>query len=241
MFNSTNSTNLKAPLPWFEHPECAVAPYGFVFYFGVKVFNFAMGAPCNILVIWQITTRKNDASTSDIFILNLALLDAYFSLMTPLDMVNRLVLHDNRIFYFIRFAYGMKDVGPLFLVCICVDRYMAVVHPVIFSTYRDSMARICVSVLAWGLILAHAFTKSILGPLSVSDIFSGVILFAFAVMVYCNISIIWVLRRSVAGKEVMHPVKKKAFKIVLINLGIIVVNYLPPCGAHALCVLLHVC
>lgn len=36
--------------------------------------------------------------------------------MTPLDMVNRLVLHDDRIFYFVRFAYGMKDVGPLFLV-----------------------------------------------------------------------------------------------------------------------------
>jgi hypothetical protein len=51
---------------------------------------------------------------------------------------------------------------------------------------------------------------------------------AFILMVFCNVSILWVLRRSVAGKEEMHPVKKKAFRMVLIILGIIVFNYLPP-------------
>jgi len=113
-------------------------------------------------------------------------------------------------------------------VCICVDRYMAVVHPVFFASYRDNMTRIGISVVVWGLTLAYALIKSIMGVMSVNEIFSGIILFAFAVMVFCNISIIWVLRRSVAGKEVMHPVKKKAFKIVMINMAIIVVNYLPP-------------
>ena len=105
---------------------------------------------------------------------------------------------------------------------------MAVVHPVIFTSYRDNMTRAGITLLVWGLILAYALTKSIQGRLSVIGIFSGVILFAFAVMVFCNINIIWVLRRSVAGKEEMHPLKKKAFKMVLINLAITVFNYLPP-------------
>ncbi|XP_061596819.1 hydroxycarboxylic acid receptor 2-like [Cololabis saira] len=226
--NLSSPAGPPGPPLWYEHPECAVAPYGFVFYFGVKVLNLAVGTPCNILVIWQIVSRKSDASTSDIFILNLAVLDAYFSLMTPTDLVNRLVLNDSRIWYFLRFGYGIKDVAPLFLVCICVDRYMAVVHPVIFSSYRDNLTRIGLTVVVWGLILAYAITKSIGGNLYTSNIFSGVILFTFAVMVFCNISIIWVLRRSVAGKEEMHPVKKRAFKMVLTNLGITVFNYLPP-------------
>ncbi|KAM7394634.1 hypothetical protein PAMP_021422 [Pampus punctatissimus] len=226
--NSTTPSDPGGPPPWYQFPVCAVAPYGFIFYFGVKVFNLAVGTPCNALVIWQIISRKSDASTSDIFIFNLAVLDAYFCLMTPVEMVNRLLLDDSRVWYFQRFAYGLKDVAPLFLVCICLDRYIATVHPVLFTGIRDNKIRIGISVAVWGLILAYGLTKSILGVMSVNELFSGVILFAFAVMVFCNISIMWVLRRSVAGKEEMHPVKKKAFKMVLIILAIIVVNYLPP-------------
>lgn len=105
---------------------------------------------------------------------------------------------------------------------------MAVVHPVLFTGIRDNRIRIGISVVVWGLILAYSLTKCILGVMSVNEVFSGVILFAFAVMVFCNMSVIWVLRRSVVGKEKMHPVKKKAFKMVLIILAIIVANYLPP-------------
>ncbi|XP_030297380.1 G-protein coupled receptor 4 [Sparus aurata] len=226
--NFTTPAGPRGTPPWFQFPVCAVAPYGFVFYFGVKVFNLAVGTPCNVLVIWQIATRKSDSSTSDIFIFNLAILDAYFCLMTPIEMTNRLLLDDSQIWYSQRFAYGIKDVAPLFLVCICLDRYIAVVHPVLFTGIRDNKIRIGISVVVWGLILAYGLTKCTLGVMSVNEVFSGVILFSFAVMVFCNISVIWVLRRSVAGKEEMHPVKKKAFKMVLIILAIIVANYLPP-------------
>ncbi|XP_056135674.1 hydroxycarboxylic acid receptor 2-like [Lampris incognitus] len=226
--NSTTPGTSNGPPPWYQFPACAVAPYGFIFYFGVKVFNLVVGTPCNALVIWQIATKRSDASTSDIFIFNLAVLDAYFCLMTPIEMVNRLVLGDSRIWYFQRFAYGVKDTAPLFLVCICLDRYIAVVHPVLFTGIRENTIRIAISAVTWALILAYGLTKSILGVISVSKVFGGIILSTFAIMVFCNISIIWVLRRSVAGKEEMHPVKRRAFKVVIIILTIIVVNYLPP-------------
>lgn len=114
--NSTTPSGPRGPPPWYQFPVCAVAPYGFIFYFGVKVFNLAVGTPCNFLVIWNIVDKKSDASTSDVFIFNLAILDAYFCLMTPIEMVNRLLLDDSRIWYFQRFAYGIKDTAPLFLV-----------------------------------------------------------------------------------------------------------------------------
>lgn len=108
--------------PWYEFHECAEAPYAFVFYFAVKVFNLVVGTPCNVLVMWQIVTKKSDASTSDIFIFNLALLDAYFCLMTPIELLNRVQMDDSRIWYFARFAYGIKDVAPLFLVRAAASR-----------------------------------------------------------------------------------------------------------------------
>ncbi|XP_047434085.1 G-protein coupled receptor 4-like [Mugil cephalus] len=226
--NSTASQDPHGPPPWYQYPVCAVAPYAFIFYFGGKVFNLAVGTPCNLLVMWHIARKKSDASTSDIFIFNLAVLDAYFCLMTPVDMVNRLLLDDGGVWVLQRFAYGVKDVAPLFLVCICLDRYTAVVHPVLFTRVRDNKIRICVSAATWGLILAYAVTKGVLGIMSVTGVFSGVILFSFSVMVFCNVSVIWALRRSVAGKEEMHPVKKRAFRMVLTIMAIIVLNYLPP-------------
>lgn len=113
-------------------------------------------------------------------------------------------------------------------VCICLDRYTAVVHPVLFSGIRDNRIRTGISVVVWGLILAYALSKCVLGAKSVNSIFSGAILFTFAVMVFCNLSVMWVLQRPVVGNGVRHPVKQKAFKMVLTILGIIVFNYLPP-------------
>ncbi|XP_017278858.1 proteinase-activated receptor 3 [Kryptolebias marmoratus] len=226
--NSTSLGGYRGPPLWYHYPECEKTPYSFIFYYGVKVLNFLVGSPSNIFVIWQIASKKKNTSTSDVFFFNLALLDAYFCLMTPIELLNRMVWSNDYVWYFQRFAYGVKDLTPLFLVCICIDRYMAVVHPVTFSRYRDNMARTAISVMVWILIMPYGLTKSILGIMSTTDVFGGVILFAFAVMVFCNISVIWVLRHSVAGKEVMHPVKKKAFKMVLKNLAIIVINYLTP-------------
>ncbi|XP_072539434.1 P2Y purinoceptor 1-like [Salminus brasiliensis] len=222
-----NATVWHPPL-WYQYNECAAAPYAFIFYYGVKVLNLAIGFPTNVLVMSQIAKRKSDGSTSDIFIFNLAGLDAFFCLMTLVDLINRLYLNDYRIWYIQRFAYGVKDMTPLFLTCICLDRYVAVVHPIVFTGIRDNRIRTGVSVVVWGLVLAYSLTKSIVGVMSVNEVFSGLILSAFFLMVFCNLSIIWVLRKSVAGKEVMNPVKKKAFKMVIIVLAIIVVNYLPP-------------
>lgn len=226
--NTTTPVSDSGPPPWYQYDVCAVAPYGFIFYFGVKVFNLAVGFPTNMLVMWLVATRKSEGSTSDIFIFNLAVLDAYFCLMTPIDMVNRMILDNKQIWHFQLFAYGVKDTAPLFLTCICLDRYVAVVHPILFTGIRDNRIRAGVTVLVWGLILAYALTKSLLGVRSTTEYFSGLILFAFAVMVFCNVSIIWVLRKSVVGKETMNPVKKKAFRMVLIVMGIIICNYLPP-------------
>ncbi|XP_026989312.1 hydroxycarboxylic acid receptor 2-like [Tachysurus fulvidraco] len=224
-----NVTDLgwRQPL-WYHYEQCAEAPYAFLFYFIVKVFNLALGFPANTLVMWRIARCKSEGSTSDVFIFNLAAQDTFFCLMTPIELTNRLYLDHWGIWHLQHFAYGVKDTTPLFLTCICLDRYMAVVHPIVFTNIRDNRIRKGISALVWVMILAYAITESILGVMSVTKVFSSLILSSFFIMVFCNISIIWVLRKSVAGKETMNPVKKKAFKMVVILLAIIVFNYLPP-------------
>ena len=215
-------------MPWYHFDECKEAPGGYVFYYLVKVFNLAVGFPSNIMVMWQVARKKSDSSTSDIFIFNLAMADAYFGLMTPIELINSLVFNDKHVWYLQRFAYGIKDTTPLFLTCICLDRYVAVVHPIVFTSIRDNKIRVAFSMLVWGLMLAYALSKSIAGPESTINIITGLILAAFTIMVFCNLSIIWSLRKSVLGKAKIHPMKLKALRTVLITLAIIVFNYLPP-------------
>ncbi|TSK62635.1 Hydroxycarboxylic acid receptor 2 [Bagarius yarrelli] len=232
MSNVSGPANVTAqgwqPMLWYYYIECAAAPYGFIFYFAVKVFNLVLGFPANALVMWHILTRKSEGSTSDVFIFNLAVLDSFFCLMTPIELTNRLYLNNWGVWYLQRLSYGVKDTAPLFLTCICLDRYIAVVHPITFTNIRDNRIRVGISAMAWAMILAYAITESILGIPSVTKVFTGLILSVFIIMIFCNASIIWVLRRNVMGKEAMNPVKKKAFKMVIILLVIIVVNYLPP-------------
>lgn len=111
-----NSTAHNGLPPWYGFEACAVAPYSFIFYHGVKVLNLLVGTPCNFLVMWQIASKKSDATTSDTFFFNLAILDAYFCLMTPVELANRLFLGHPKIWKFQRFAYGVKDFAPVFLV-----------------------------------------------------------------------------------------------------------------------------
>lgn len=133
--NSTSPTGPRRLPLWYQYPLCAGAPYGFLFYYGIKIFNLAVGAPCNFLVIWQIATKKSDTSTSDIFIFNLAVLDAYFCLMAPVEMVNHLLLDDSRIWYFQRFGYGVKDLAVLFLVSLIFTMHRNFPH---FLLYHSS-------------------------------------------------------------------------------------------------------
>lgn len=127
--------------------------------------------------------------------------------------------------YVLRFFYGVKDTSPLFLSCICLDRYMAVLHPITFTVLKDQ--RTVLTAATWLVVLVYAAAKCVGDIPNFEKVFTVLILAAFAFMAFCNVSILWALARS-GNRDDMHPVKKRAFKMVLIIQAIIVFNYFPP-------------
>ncbi|XP_077354157.1 proteinase-activated receptor 3 [Festucalex cinctus] len=216
--------------PW-EHTVyegCREMPAVLIWYLGLQFVNMFLGIPANIMVLWLIRKNKGDSSTSDIFILHLAVLDVLFCLIPPLELANIVFLTTSSTWYVLRFFYGMKDSSPLFLSCICLDRYVAVVHPITFTELKDRQHRAGLAMLVWLVTLAYAAAKCVGRIVNFEKVFTAMILAAFAFMVFCNIAILWALRQSGPGRDEMHPVKKRAFKTVLIILVIIVFNYFPP-------------
>ncbi|XP_026778133.1 G-protein coupled receptor 4 [Pangasianodon hypophthalmus] len=207
---------------------CSHKPEIILFYLGMQFINMFMGIPANLMVLWLIHRNRSDSSTSDIFIWHLAVLDTFFCLIPPLELVNLLYLTASSTWYVLRFFYGIKDSSPLFLACICMDRYMAVRHPIIFSNLKDRRHRPVCAGVVWFITLVYAALKCVGTIPKFEKVFTVMILATFAFMLFCNISILLALSQSGPGRDDMHPVKKRAFKMVLIILAIIVFNYFPP-------------
>lgn len=209
------------------YERCKDMPAVLIWYLGLQFINMFLGIPANIMVLWLIHKNKGDSSTSDIFILHLAILDVLFCLIPPLELANIVFLTNSNTWYVLRFFYGMKDSSPLLLSCICLDRYMAVVHPITFTELKDRQHRAVLAIVVWLITLVYASAKCVGNIPNFEKVFTGMILAAFAFMVFCNIAILLALRQS-GRRDEMHPVKKRAFKMVLIILAIIVFNYFPP-------------
>lgn len=210
------------------YERCKDMPAVLIWYLALQFINMFLGIPANLMVMWLIHKNKGDSSTSDIFILHLAVLDVLFCLIPPLELANIVFLSTSNTWYILRFFYGIKDSSPLFLSCICLDRYVAVVHPLTFTELKDRQHRAVLALIVWLITLAYAAAKCVGNIVNFEKVFTAMILAAFVFMVFCNIVILWALRQSRPGRDEMHPLKKKAFKMVLIILGIIVFNYFPP-------------
>ncbi|XP_065152047.1 uracil nucleotide/cysteinyl leukotriene receptor-like [Paramisgurnus dabryanus] len=224
MYSSLNSSLTNKTL----YAKCADTPAAIIFYLVMQFLNMLLGIPANVMVLWLIQKKRRDSSTSDIFIVHLAVLDIFYCLIPPLEFASIVYLTTSSNWYVVRFFYGLKDFSPLFLSCICLDRYMAVVHPIFFTKLMNTRRRsVCVGV-TWFVILVYAAAKCVKKIPHFEKVFTVMILAVFIFMVFCNISILWALRQSASGRDERHRIKKRAFKIVVIILAIIVFNYFPP-------------
>ncbi|KAG9279028.1 G-protein coupled receptor 183-like [Astyanax mexicanus] len=209
---------------------CETMEAGIIFDLVFQSFNIIIGFPANVLVLAILIRNRNEPTTSDIFLGCLAFMDAYFGLMVPVSFLNLYYWQSKQGWMALKFSYGVKDTsGPLFLSCICLDRFVAVLFPIAFGQLKDNKYRIGLSIFVLCLTFAYAAAKTVGGLPNFEKVFTGEILAIFAWMVVCNLAILSALKRSRgAGKDEMHPMKKKAFKMVLSLLAIIVCNYLPP-------------
>jgi hypothetical protein len=118
---------------------------------------------------------------------------------------------------------------PLFQCCICVERYLAVVHPVVFLKYKPPRYRVGCCGVVWLLVLVFGVINYKI--LSVYNNL-GIFLPVLSMDLFCSLSILRVLKKpgpGDGGKETEggNLQKKRAFRIVSIMLLMLLVNYVP--------------
>lgn len=184
-----------------------------------------LGLPANALVIRHLLGKPGICSTSETFTLNLAIFDLLFCLIICIEYA---VFFSHPSLASAEFlSWGLNQFGgPLLLCCLCLDTYLAVCHPLAFLRLKAPKFRLtlcfAVCVATIGFCLSMKISRK-----QKWTVITALLVVAMVITSACNILVLRSLRQSGPGRREVHPVKKRAFKIVLTVFMLINVHYMP--------------
>ncbi|XP_042567362.1 C-C chemokine receptor type 8-like [Cyprinus carpio] len=201
----------------------------------VHSFSFLVGLPTHCYVAWLIISGAGSGVASEFFILNLSVSEIVFC-------VNCLTFVLSHWFSFIvdfkLFLVGIIISGrPLFQCLMCVERYLAVVHPVTFLKYKPLRYRVICCIVSWIIILGSCLCCifTILLHYIVHMWFLSVqFLVFFLIQLFCLVAVLRALKQSGPGErgrergEENH-MKRRAFNLILITTVTMVITHVPYC------------
>ncbi|XP_056302930.1 C-C chemokine receptor type 8-like [Danio aesculapii] len=197
------------------------------------LINFVFGLPIHSYIIWLIVTGTRSRVASEFFVLNLSLTEIVVSLNCLFFALTYwfssfLIL---RIF-FIGFSITAR---PLFQCLMCVERYLAVVHPVTFLKYKPLRYRAFCCVVTWiitlGSCLCCNFILTSFGIYAHAWFYMPQFILYLSIQLFCLVAVLRALKQSGPGerkreKEENH-MKRKAFNIILLTTVNMVILYVP--------------
>nr|XP_046234614.1 uracil nucleotide/cysteinyl leukotriene receptor-like [Scatophagus argus] len=191
-----------------------------------------LGLPTNALVIRLLLGKPGICSTSEIFTLNLALFDMLFCVMVLTEYIRFLCNTTAEAANFM--AWGLNQAGgPMLLCMLNLDSYIAVCHPLVFLRLKNPKLRVSLC------LVVSALTVACCCLVKVSSVFKWNVILALlstaiVIISTCNILILKSLSKSGPSRKEVHPVKKRAFKLVLTTFVMVNFHYLPPVGEYLL-------
>ncbi|XP_043072436.1 uracil nucleotide/cysteinyl leukotriene receptor-like [Puntigrus tetrazona] len=195
--------------------------------------GFLFGLPTHSYIIWLIVRGTGSGVASEFFNLNLSICEIANSLN---GLIAVLSFHLSSLWILSNFLQGVGITGrPLFQCLICVERYLAVVHPVTFLKYKPLRYRVICCTVVWIIILGSCLVcLNILLNIMVAYpwFFSLQFLVFLSIQLFCLVAVLRALKQSGPGergrerKEENH-MKRKAFDLVLITTGNLVIIYVP--------------
>ncbi|XP_043088194.1 psychosine receptor-like isoform X2 [Puntigrus tetrazona] len=174
MDESTNSSLNDTDCYPQAHPE----KMAFV---GLQLAVILLGVPSNafsLFVSYRLIHQKNELG---VYLFNLALSDFLFIVFSPVWVqfaIRDMWLHGEAMCVVCVFLlFTNFYTSAVLLSCIAVDRYLAIVHPLQFCTFRKRKTAARVSVAAW--IFTVAFNAMTVHPDSVYDMENSICLDLF--------------------------------------------------------------
>lgn len=146
------------------------AEYQYYLFPAVYILALIVGLPGNLSAFYVFAFRTTPRTAFSVFISNLALADIVILLTLPFRIhyhlnKNHWVFGDLacRVTGILFFANIYMSI--CFMTCICVDRYMATVHPHTYLQLNSPRCSLVVSVVLWCVVCAAMLVFVLMGPL----------------------------------------------------------------------------
>ncbi|XP_056334014.1 P2Y purinoceptor 4-like [Danio aesculapii] len=230
--NISETTNIQLPLQSIAD-KCNQEVFSHV-RLPLEISTIVMGLPTNVALLWLLMNGEKALSPFDVLGLNLAVLNIMYCLGLPLDVYITLTESPGELLPASEALYILNTIGcPLLLTCMCVERYIATAHAVLYMKYGSKREyRAVCSALVWIITLGLAVI-TYLERLPELALYLSIILEIFLlVMVACLIGIVRALRKKGPGEGQRSGscVKKRALKNTLTMLVLTAVIYGPVLG-----------
>ncbi|XP_067280766.1 chemokine XC receptor 1-like [Pseudorasbora parva] len=196
--------------------------------------NLLFSLPTHSYMIWLIVTRAGSGIASEIFTLNLCVCELGVCLNSLVFIPSRWI---SILEIFDAFLMGLSFTGrPLFQCVMCVERYLAVVHPVTFLKYKPLRYRVICCMAIWiinlGSCLICAFnvtSKNIHAHAWFTSMQLTLIIF---IQLFCLVAVLRALKQSGPGERVRerkeeNHMKRRAFYLILITTVNMIILYFP--------------
>ncbi len=167
------------------------------------IFSLLVVLPENAYVIWLIVTGAGNGVAAEFFSLNLSVCEIVLCLQSFLSLVSR-AFPD--LWFIVGFLAGFSITGcPLFQCLICVERYLAVVHPVTFLKYKPLRYKVSCSIVAWIMILVSCVFSFLAVIQFQMYLFMCCYLsqglLTFSIMFFCCVAVLRALKQSGPGER----------------------------------------
>ncbi len=217
-----DSTNITTPSNWqldsIKNPLFSI--------------NILFGLPTHSYVIWLIVRGTGSGVASEFFNLN----NSFCEIAICVDFCFLILSsYISSVFPLALFLQGLSITGrPLFQCLICVERYLAVVHPVTFLKFKPLRYRVICCTVIWIITLGSCLCcVFILVSFSINAhgwFFITQFLLLLCIQLFCLVAVLRGLKQSGPGerkKEEENHMKRRAFQLILITTVNLVIIYVP--------------
>lgn len=183
--------------------------------------NVALSLPTNSYILWLIVAGTGDMVVREFFPLNLAVYEILFCLFSTCDLISHLFPTKA---YLTTFASGFLFGGRPILQCsICMEQFLAVVHPVFFLRYKPLRYKVAFSGVTWAVIIGLTLFYTFM-PLIKHLAFVSQCAVLISVMLFCYFSVLVALKRPRPGKGKKERGNKMKMR-ALLNLSFIILSF----------------
>lgn len=189
-----------------------------------------VGVSASVWLLWALNQRQRNGLSNNIYMLNLTTMDLIFNLGVLPDTLNYFFWRNVNAFYMFNAFYSFNLFGrPLFMAWICVECYLAVVHPTTYIKIKNGRHRPVTCVLVWVFTLVYGCVTAVVHNRKIEEVIFIISCgLSVPVIAFCDLSILYTLRKpDPSGRSEVHPQKQKAMQTIMNSLVMTLLSYFP--------------